>query len=171
VHESAYLSILLVLTAGTPEATGSSGWNVPMTNGGVEYLVRFDADLFPELPVSQGLNWKISGIGGQFDNESPYFDGYQIIPQSLDDVEVLGSIDLLDPAAFSIYPNPVSDRLIIKGERDIEYISIYDIAGRQVMLVDAQNYVETGHLDAGSYVVKIKTDDGIWSGKFIKQAR
>jgi hypothetical protein len=64
---------------------------------------------------------------------------------------------------LSLYPNPVSDRLFIKTDKNlISEISIINMQGRQVLNqktlpVDGINVI---HLSAGTYVVLVKESNG-----------
>jgi hypothetical protein len=63
-----------------------SGFNVTVSNGTQEYQVRIDneVDLY-SLPAPEGT-FDVTGIGGQFDNESPYDSGYQLLPRRSEDI-------------------------------------------------------------------------------------
>ncbi len=76
-------------------------------------------------------------------------------------------------ASFSIFPNPVAEILHIKNEQaQIEKVEIYDLNGKQV-LVDV-NYLKNQHIDVSSlvtgfYFLKIETEKGVVTKKFIKK--
>ncbi|MBP6873023.1 MAG: T9SS type A sorting domain-containing protein [Bacteroidales bacterium] len=79
------------------------------------------------------------------------------------------------PGSLKIYPNPASDFVVVdlKGiESGCEY-AIYDLFGRMVLSgilsFQAQNVVNTNGLSSGLYVLMVKTDDLIYSGKIIKR--
>ena len=73
---------------------------------------------------------------------------------------------------FEMYPNPVSDKLHIATEANIEEISIYDIYGRtmrqQVNKTTGQQVVDVENLKSGIYFINIKTDKGNVVRRFIK---
>jgi plastocyanin len=66
---------------------GTSGFNVDVTDGTNTYTVRIDndVDLF-NLPAPTGT-FNVTGIGGQFDNSSPFDDGYQLLPRYMEDID------------------------------------------------------------------------------------
>ncbi|MBO7288204.1 MAG: C10 family peptidase [Bacteroidales bacterium] len=74
---------------------------------------------------------------------------------------------------FNIYPNPVNDKLYIETEVEIEEVTVYDAFGRlQVTETPRrQDIVEfdVSNLNAGVYIVMIKTDDGIVTKRFVKK--
>lgn len=68
-----------------------AGFNVEVTDGTNTYSVRIDksADLFNvTLP---GCVLDITGIGSQFDNSSPYTEGYQLLPRYTADITVISA--------------------------------------------------------------------------------
>ena len=78
-----------------------SGFNVDVTDGTNTYTMRIDndCDLY-SMPVP-GYSFSLTGIGGQFDNSAPYFDGYQILPRRATDLDSLGG-HVVTPTVVSI---------------------------------------------------------------------
>ncbi|MCG8332322.1 MAG: plastocyanin/azurin family copper-binding protein [Chitinophagales bacterium] len=68
--------------------TGSgSGFNVEVTNGVDVITVRIDNDVdLYSLPAPTGT-FDVTGIGGQFDNSSPFDEGYQLLPRYMEDID------------------------------------------------------------------------------------
>lgn len=67
-----------------------------------------------------------------------------------------------------VYPNPTSDYLHIKTTKiDIEKIFIFDLSGK-LLSTENQRRIDVRHLPSGTYVISIKTSEGIKSFKFIK---
>ncbi|MBT3301877.1 MAG: T9SS type A sorting domain-containing protein [Bacteroidetes bacterium] len=79
--------VMLTDTSQWPLA-GSSA-NVEITNGIDTFVMRIDSDTdidgtpFPTMPFN------VIGIGGQYDYNSPYDEGYQIFPRYLSDIMVI----------------------------------------------------------------------------------
>ena len=74
---------------------------------------------------------------------------------------------------FSVSPNPANDKIIVSSEKLIEEVSIYNITG--VMLgQQATDYgqqalsIDVTNLNSGVYFVKIKTDEGVVTKRFVK---
>ncbi len=63
-----------------------SGFNVDVTNGTETITLRIDneVDLYNQ-PAPEG-EFDVVGIGGQFDNSSPFTEGYQLLPRSSADI-------------------------------------------------------------------------------------
>lgn len=64
-----------------------SGFNVDVTDGTNTYVIRIDneVDIYT-MGVPLGT-FNVTGLGGQFDSESPYFDGYQLLPRYAADID------------------------------------------------------------------------------------
>jgi len=73
--------------------------------------------------------------------------------------------------AINIFPNPVKDELIIEsGELIIKRIDILDINGKTIYRFDgSRNQISVSTLARGTYFVRIETDKGIETQKFIKE--
>ena len=78
----------------------------------------------------------------------------------IDDVEADGTLD--------IFPNPAVDEVTVKCSGSISQVLIYDLAGKQVALSQAQAgdacTINVSRLTPGVYVMKIATSNG-WATK------
>ena len=74
-------------------------------------------------------------------------------------------------AAFNIYPNPATDRVVIETEATIESVTIYSITGVMVYSeVDFNNNtINVSDLASGVYVMKVRTENGEALQRFIKK--
>ena len=77
-------------------------------------------------------------------------------------------------AGFSIYPNPVQDKLYIEAEAEIEEVVVYDVYGRVQNLRNSEtqklrNSIDVSNLNSGVYFVKIKTEEGNITKRFVKE--
>ena len=75
---------------------------------------------------------------------------------------------------FNIYPNPVSDRLLIETEMEIQEVVVCTITGVYVEQQATSNgdhslFVDVSELDGGIYFIRIKTNDEIITKRFVKQ--
>ena len=82
-------------------------------------------------------------------------------------VNVIGNtgIDSKNEAEFILFPNPTEGVLTIinPGKMVIQSVTIYDLLGKEVASVPgnlADKNIDLGHLNNGSYVLKIKTEKG-----------
>ena len=74
-------------------------------------------------------------------------------------------------AAFNIYPNPVSDNLVIETEATIEAVTIYTVTGVMVYSeVDFNdNTINVSDFANGVYIMKVRTENGEAVQRFIKK--
>ena len=81
------------------------------------------------------------------------------------------SIGDIDFDKISIYPNPVVDELIIRNdELSINSVEIVDFTGKTVKNQSSVvNSINVSSLSQGVYFLKMKTDKGVITKKFIKK--
>lgn len=74
---------------------------------------------------------------------------------------------------IQLYPNPVLNELTVKSEETIENLSFYGMDGKQIenesFFYGQSAKVNTRDLVSGIYFVRVQTDKGIGTKKFIKQ--
>ncbi|KEY18632.1 leucine-rich repeat domain-containing protein [Kaistella antarctica] len=67
-----------------------------------------------------------------------------------------------------VYPNPAKDFINIKTTKlDIENVFIFDLSGKLIM-TEKSKRIDINHLPSATYIISIKTDEGLKSFKFIK---
>ena len=89
----------------------SGSFNVDMTNGTITFQVRIDSDIeVSGMDAPQGT-FDITGIVGQFDNEAPYSEGYQVFPRRASDI---------DPYDTGNTGGPVYEKLTIEQARETD---------------------------------------------------
>ncbi|MFY0481932.1 T9SS type A sorting domain-containing protein [Flavobacterium sp. PLA-1-15] len=77
-----------------------------------------------------------------------------------------------DIANFKLYPNPVKDILNLSYTQNISNVEVFNMLGQQVLTksVDAtQGQVDMSNLAAGTYLVKVATDNQVKTIKVVKQ--
>lgn len=62
---------------------------------------------------------------------------------------------------ISLYPNPSKSYFELASDITIEKVEVYSILGQLVKTFDSQNQYSTADLSKGTYVVKIKTSEGV----------
>jgi hypothetical protein len=75
------------------------------------------------------------------------------------------------PASISIYPNPVSDHLIINASVPLEKLSIQDLSGKKIMENNPGSNTITipvDHLAPGIYTLEAETSEEIIIRKIVK---
>ena len=75
--------------------------------------------------------------------------------------------------SLNIYPNPVSDKLYIEAEVEIEEVVVYDVYGRHQVTetpsCQGNLSVDVSNLNSGVYFVKVVTENGEVVKRFIKK--
>ncbi|MBR6067811.1 MAG: T9SS type A sorting domain-containing protein [Bacteroidales bacterium] len=70
---------------------------------------------------------------------------------------------------FSLYPNPVADKLFVDSGNRISYVEIYDVSGRLVLTNGyIVGFVDVSALNDGQYIIKVYSEDGVSQMKFVK---
>ena len=86
-------------------------------------------------------------------------------------------IDTKKKLEYSIFPNPVKDKLFVKLNDEtnkVYYITILNITGRTLMMLpqpEAEKGIDISHLPKGTYVIQVMDNNtkSIFSQKFIKE--
>lgn len=141
----------LSLTSGTSPSWGGLGkgaaW-VKVTGGTPPYTYRWDD---PNQSTMDSLTQLAGGT-------------YQVAVSDANDcsksielfVDELVGVDAR-ASHFTLFPNPVEDRLQFRGEKSIQAITIYDIQGKKVLERTGHPAVlNISHLKRGLYLVQIQ---------------
>ena len=71
--------------------------------------------------------------------------------------------------AFSLYPNPVADKLFIGSDRNLSAIEVYNVSGKLVLSKkNTAGFVDVSALKAGQYIIKVYSDAKVAQSKFVK---
>ena len=91
---------------------------------------------------------------------------------SYDDEEVVVSTEAPPIASkLLLFPNPTSDKLTISGIENAELIQIYGMNGQLVQQLrnNALSSIDVSALHSGFYVIKVYSQQNVYTGKFMKQ--
>lgn len=70
---------------------------------------------------------------------------------------------------FSLYPNPVADKLFVDSGNRISYVEIYDASGRLMLTKkNITGFIDVNELKPGQYNIKVYSEDGVSQTKFVK---
>jgi aspartate carbamoyltransferase regulatory subunit len=72
-------------------------------------------------------------------------------------------------SVLEIYPNPANNSLNINSNYGIIKSTVYDVTVGIVLSSDDQTSIDVSKLNSGLYFIKIKTEQGEFSRKFIKE--
>ena len=81
-------------------------------------------------------------------------------------------IDENDDVAFNIYPNPVDYKMMIESREIVRKCDIYTVSGSLVASEYANSSsfeMEVGSLRAGTYIIRLTTDNGVHTMRFVKK--
>lgn len=165
------------LTLVDPAAWDASGasFNADFTDGTNTYSIRIDSDVniagsTPFILATDVV--KITGIGGQYDNSSPYTDGYQLFPRYATDIEVITSTTNKLSESVKFYPNPVNDVFVIETTEMIEMVRITNSLGQVVETLNNVNgttTVNVENLPQGMYFVTFTSANNRFTKQMVKQ--
>jgi hypothetical protein len=135
------------------------GWkqiSADMLNVGFDRNINSQSKLFYNLSG----NWINSGIDGTL-MIRPVFGA--------DNGPTTAVVPNSSPSSMSIYPNPASESITIQVDQENTQIPamIYDMAGKLVKQLVANQQVSIGELPNGLYLVRVQTNNGITTKKLI----
>jgi len=141
-----------------------------VSSEGETITVRIDEDTeaanWAEGPT-EGI-WKISGIGGQFDQDTPLDSGYQLFPRYISDFDNSLSIDDELNATINLYPNPVSDIINISSDVALDRFQLYSYFGEVIMEGAYRPTLNVTDLPSGGYFIVLTKGDKNKVVKFVK---
>ncbi|NUO02118.1 MAG: lamin tail domain-containing protein [Saprospiraceae bacterium] len=150
-----------------------TGFNVDVTDGVNTYAMRIDADVDIFGTTVPDFTFNLTGIGGQFDANAPFLDGYQLLPRYLTDIEmVVPSVDLDFKRSVKIYPNPASGLLNIESTANWTQARVFNSLG--ALIHTANNETGALRLDVstwatGAYAIVLFYEGGSGTFQFVKQ--
>jgi hypothetical protein len=113
-------------------------------------------------------------LGDSFSNSADiYFDyNFPIVTNNETTViQILGIPDFDFNSAFTLSPVPVKDNLTITNKQSftISSVNIYNTLGQLIQVITSSNEtIDVSALKSGTYFIKLNTDRGSSSAKFIK---
>jgi hypothetical protein len=84
----------------------------------------------------------------------------------------LSTADFDNSLAFTYYPNPVNDNLVLKAQKDIESISVYNMLGQELQRSTPNSInadVNMSSLQTGAYFVKVTIGNATETIRVIKK--
>ena len=110
------------------------------------------------------LSWKL-GSDSDLNTKFVYFDNLYFTVNALNN-------DSFTKNSVSIYPNPAKTNLTIEANDLIEYVTVYNLLGQEVISKTSNNQMVTldvSNLQVGVYVVKTSINGTVATSRFIKQ--
>lgn len=142
------------------------GFTTKITDGLQTFDLRIDNDVNVHGTMAPGGLFNVTGLGSQFDANSPYFEGYQIMPRYLKDIELINAVNEDIEDRTYIYPTLVNEELFISSSMPIEEIEILDAKGNYLSTTSYTNRLRVS-LAPGIYFIHLKGHQSTFH-KFIK---
>ncbi len=166
--------LYLVNPAQWTTGTGNGGFTVQATDGTNVYPIRIDNDVDLYNAASPGTNsFRVTGMGSQSDNSSPYTSGYQLMPRYAADLDIITvTNDAYLEDKIRIYPNPTQGDLIINTDIIFSKILVYNVLGQEVANFSPQNTqlkLDTSKYPNGIYKMTFLKDEKSFTTTFVKQ--
>ncbi|MDY8137865.1 InlB B-repeat-containing protein [Aquimarina sp. 2201CG5-10] len=125
------------------------------------------------ITATANQNWQFDGWSGDASGSTNplqvTINGNTTIMATFSD-PTLGINDQEFPVAFTVYPNPVVDKMYIKTDEVISSIRLYSILGNEIKVLDTNNaQIDVSSLSKGVYFLIIETDKGKGTQRFIKR--
>lgn len=142
----------------------SGSFNVDFTDGTETIQVRIDSDTnIAGEPAPTGAV-DITGIGGQFDFDAPYEEGYQMFPRSTSDIVPAGtaSTDNVYKGNIELFPNPTDNLVNLKADDEILNVEVFALNGQKLFEQANGNAFSVTTFENGLYLVKATLAEGVW---------
>lgn len=113
-------------------------------------------------------------VGDSFSNTAEiYFDyNFPIITEpAVTTIEELSVRESENPGKFVLYPNPASSVVSLRSDvaSDIRSVEVYNAIGQIVLVKMNSDELNVSELASGIYSVKVKSDKGISTLRFVKK--
>ncbi len=154
-------------------SNSGTGFNVSASNSDGTYQIRIDndVDIYGTNPPDEPFN--VTGLGGQYDQDSPFDSGYQLFPRYLQDIEIIISTDDIElENQVRIYPNPTTDVLFVGSGVDLDAMTITNILGQTLKTITRPSNneaIEVADYATGIYMITFEKDGYRWTKEWVKQ--
>ena len=149
--------------------TGSEGIDTSFYAGQrqqYEFVYDMSTTNVEEMEDLEVAVWIQSYVTKEVHNSATLTEGFK------EDNEDIDNITEEQISSVNIYPNPVSDRIFIEAETEIEEVAVYDIYGRRQVTETPSRQgnlsIDLSDLKSGIYFVKINTEKGNIVRRIIK---
>ena len=168
--DSVVLAAPVVVADTVTETTVTLSWNA--VEGATSYNVYMDTVLVKNVTDTVYTVTELTAETTYSFFVTAVADTLESVASNVVEVTTLKSEGIVENAvAFSIYPNPVSDKLYIGTQTQTQTIEIYDMFGRQQSMVNGQQstVIDVTDLNSGVYFIKVVTSEGESVQRFIKK--
>ena len=145
-------------------------------------LVSFSVSNMPtsgELTFLDNTDAVATGAGGVLDSfynsnidnttTQDYFGGYASgLTTFMFDTLGVSEEELLQ-VSIRVYPNPTRDSISIQSRKPIRFAKLFDVTGKQVMMVEKPLILSLENLPSGVYILKLETEFTTVVKRIVKQ--
>ena len=128
-----------------------------------------DTEIFG-TPAPVGA-FHLTGIGSQFDRNSPFDEGYQIIPRFLSDIDVVTStVDRSLKSSIKVYPNPAFSTINIETIIDFDQIFLSNSLGQKLFTfkqISGLKQLNVNSYPEGIYNLTFMKNESIWTERVL----
>jgi hypothetical protein len=170
--------VIVELTIGADAASTTIKSQIKNTNTAVTSAVGtttgIDPVLYTEITSGGGAHYYVYALNyytPAAGNTSPLINTL-IINRVVLNVSTTPLLSTKEHNAFefSMFPNPVKDKLYFNTREVISKVEAFDLQGRSVLTVDdVSDYIDVSSLSKAVYMLKLTSDNGVSTKKFIKQ--
>ncbi len=152
----------------------SDGFNVPLPEAKAKIIFSKDMGETWEEITPETLNYPLTETSAFTfaENEADVYLGVQdmgLIRYNIDLTTLSVTPEIIENKAVVVYPNPATDSFSVESYDSVEEVAIYNMAGQRVQKTSNVNQpVNISALTNGVYVVKVKTSEGTYSKRIIK---
>ena len=161
-HPSEHFGIAVSTTGSTDSQDFTIVWEADMTAKTAGNWHAFNVD----LRDYQGQDIYVAIV---------HFNCTNQFMLNIDDVTLHRTFDNtmdISEAAFTVYPNPASDKLLVESAANIDSYEIFNAAGAMVSgkAVGEKSFeINVSEMPAGTYFIKIMSDEMVQTKKFLKR--
>lgn len=87
------------------------------------------------------------------------FDEFKILYRGASDIEVSTSISNVEANSIKVFPNPTSDFVNIKADKNVSNVTFFNIVGEEVKAVNNSIRIDISDLNQGIYIINIQFAD------------
>ncbi len=108
------------------------------------------------LPADDGTVTVKMGAGANNNNEYKFFyiNSMTIVPSAA------SGLKKINDAVFNMYPNPVTDRVVIESKQTFDKIEVFDVSGKVILKENCpaafRKELDLSNLKNGYYIIKIQ---------------
>jgi len=151
------------------DGTMHANFTIPSNNGYLALYQQFSSDTNLLSDINYTITKDYDSYGRYPSGSKTFYEMQKATPRTWNS---LASLTFDKPESdnieCSIYPIPMTSILHISSSRDVKRITIYTIEGK-IALTSFQSSIDVSLLNAGMYIVEIKTDNGVKRILTIKQ--